>query len=38
MEYVFSGMDYATEGYEKASKKFKLYMQCFAADVKLKTV
>ncbi|MGD8457955.1 MAG: cell wall-active antibiotics response protein LiaF [Anaerolineales bacterium] len=38
MEYIFSGMDYATEGYENASKKFKLIMQCFAADVKLKTV
>jgi predicted membrane protein len=38
MEYVLSGLDYATEGYEGASKKFKLYMQCFAADVKLKTV
>jgi predicted membrane protein len=38
MEYVFSGMDYATEGYEGASKKFKLSMQCFAAEVNLKTI
>jgi predicted membrane protein len=38
MEYVLSGMEYATEGYEEALKKFKLYMQCFAADVKLKTI
>ena len=38
MEYIMSGMDYATEGYEEANKKFKLFMQCFAADVKLKTI
>jgi predicted membrane protein len=38
MEYVFSGMDFATEGYEGASKKFKLSMQCFAAEVNLKTI
>lgn len=38
MEYVLSGLDYATEKYEEAGKKFKLYMQCFAADVKLKTI
>jgi predicted membrane protein len=38
MEYILSGMDYATEGYEEAKKKFKLFVQCFAADVKLETI
>lgn len=38
MEYVFSGMDYATEGFEGASRKFKLSMQCFYAEVNLKTI
>jgi len=38
MEYVFSGMEYATEGYENAKKKFKLMVQCFAADVKFNTI
>lgn len=38
MEYIFSGMDFATEGYENSSKKFKLFMQCFVADIKLRTI
>ncbi len=37
MEYVGSGLDFTSEGYEKAKKKFKLIMNCFAAEVRLET-
>ena len=37
MEDILSGMDFATEGYQRANKKFKLVMQCFAAEVRLDT-
>jgi predicted membrane protein len=37
MEHIFSGMDFATEGYDQAKKKFKLIMQCFAAEVRLES-
>ena len=37
MEDILSGMDYATEGYKRANKSFKLVMQCFAAEVRLDT-
>jgi lia operon protein LiaF len=37
MEYVFSGMDFVTEGYEEANKKFNLIMQCFSAEIRMET-
>lgn len=36
MEYIFSGMDYRSEGYKEAKKKFNLRTRSFALDIKLR--
>lgn len=36
MEYIFSGMDYRSEGYKEAKKKFNLRTRSFAVDIKLR--
>ena len=36
MEHVFTGLDYKSEGYESAKKKFNLSMRCFVSEIKLR--